>query len=339
MQKINREDVRDALVAFMERHGLKTGKAASVALGTIGEHTVTRIVNRSERSMGNHQLAKVLRAIDAYQAAPLAANPVQPEPLLPVARSTDVITARRVDGRGDVFTFQDIADGFKCPLETVKSAFYRNEDSWLSGETFQFQIETAAGARTVTGFPAEGVLNFCRFVKNERTDLMWRHIRDHWIASQAPQQQTAPEVDRVMAQIMAAFAGQMGAQFNAVQVELAQIKETAEQAKQTADTVGATAERAAEAALTRKQKAIDALALAVEKYVSLLIRTGCYANTKKGRGIAYSTVNDGIRGRYKVQNRQGLSAEQAEDATQFIRSEYHRTIGGAGQRIIDFPSA
>lgn len=341
-QQWDRDGIRDQVMALMEANGWsyeRTGKVLDVS-----KDTISRLVRNTDRW---HDLSNATTKRIADGLAKLASGGDDPvtvepdvfddEPVLPVARSSNMLTARSVNGQ-EVFTYRDIATGFQVDEVTVRQAYNNNKNKWGAGETFLSNISIGGLSREMRLFTAAGTLRFCRHIFSGRSDEMFQHIRDYWLAGHQQQQQGAA-VDAVMAQVMAAFAGQMGAQFNAVQQELTQVKAMAEQTRQAVNSVPVAAEQATQAYWQRLKKGLDGLAAGVEKLVSLLIRQGHFANTKKGRAAAYSTVNGSVNDRFSVQNRQGLTADQAEDAVAFIKSEYHKALNINGQRVIDFPGA
>lgn len=135
---------------------------------------------------------------------------------LPVVRTTEYLKVREAEGR-QVFTYEDLAEGFKVEPARIRQAFSRNSGAWACAETDVYQIDTGAGQREARWFTARGAMRFCRYVKSGRADALYNHLLDLWEAERAAG--TAPasrdavtEVDRLagmMGQFLPAFAGKV----------------------------------------------------------------------------------------------------------------------------------
>lgn len=131
----------------------------------------------------------------------------------PVLKQTDLLTVRTMDGR-QVFTYQDLAEGFQVEAARIRQAFSRNADAWDQGETGVYHFDTPSGTQEVRWFTARGAMRFCRHVKSGRSDALYNHLLDLWEAERQPRADRDPlsEVDRVagmMGQMLPALAGHL----------------------------------------------------------------------------------------------------------------------------------
>lgn len=98
-------------------------------------------------------------------------------PELPIARTTDLITIRQIEGR-EVFTYADIAAGLHVTEATARKAYSRNADGWKPEETGVCHLVTASGTQEVRTFTRRGVMRFCRSIKSGLSDQLFDHLLD-----------------------------------------------------------------------------------------------------------------------------------------------------------------
>lgn len=123
---------------------------------------------------------------------------------LPILRTTEMLTVRAIAGR-QVFTYQDLAEGFQVEPARVRNAFARHSDAWNQGETDVYQFETGAGGRDTRWFTARGAMRFCRYIKSGRSDALYNHLLDLWEkereASVPAVREPLTEIDKLAATI------------------------------------------------------------------------------------------------------------------------------------------
>lgn len=104
--------------------------------------------------------------------------------LVPILRNTGLITVRDANGH-QAFTVNDIAEALEIRSEHVRARYSENRESWGQDETFVFSVPTPAGMREVRVFTARGAMRFCRFIKSERSDILFNHLLDLWEAERS----------------------------------------------------------------------------------------------------------------------------------------------------------
>jgi hypothetical protein len=133
---------------------------------------------------------------------------------LPILKTTEMLTVRQSEGR-QVFTYQDLAEGFAVSPVRLRNQYSRNIDAWSADETDVYQNGTPSGTQETRYFTARGAMRFCRYIKSGRSDELYNHLLDLWeqergaVIAPAPADQSAfnNSILASLAQTMAMLGG------------------------------------------------------------------------------------------------------------------------------------
>jgi hypothetical protein len=145
---------------------------------------------------------------------------------LPILKTTEMLTVRQSEGR-QVFTYQDLAEGFAVSPVRLRNQYSRNIEAWSADETDVYQNGTPSGTQETRYFTARGAMRFCRYIKSGRSDALYNHLLDLWEqergAVAALPRDPINEIDRA-AQLIGQLAGVTAARLEAVDTRLTAIE-------------------------------------------------------------------------------------------------------------------